>query len=139
MWAVIDEMVLHRDVGGPEVMAAQLRHLADIASRPRVTIQVLTTRVHVGVQGAVDIAEKPGAPAVAYLDDLADGRLANDRGTVEYLLDRFRHLQSESLPATASRELIGRLAEQRCEQNGGSAVTAAARAATAWKSAGPTA
>jgi hypothetical protein len=138
---VIDEMALHREVGGPEVMASQLEHMAAIAGRANVAVQVLTSRIHVGVQGAVNIAEKPGALSVAYVEDLADGRIAADHATVAMLLDRFRDLQSESLPATASRALIRRLAEQWRNQDqqpdGGSAATAAARVALASRSGSP--
>lgn len=129
LWAVLDEMVLYRDIGGPEVLAGQLRHLAGMAARVNVTIQVLTAREHVGVQGAVNIAEKRAAPAVAYTEDFADGRVIEDRELVAGVLGRFRHLQSEALPATASRILIERLAEQRCSQSqpldGGPVPTAA--------------
>lgn len=141
LWVVLDEMVLYREVGGPEVMAAQLRHLAEMTRREHVTIQVLRARYHVGLQGAVNIAEKLRAPSVAYVEDLTDGRLAEDRAEVTGLLDRFRHLQSESLPASASRELIERLAEQRWNEDRQSAgepvPIAAVRAAIAWKSDSP--
>ncbi|QKV91194.1 helix-turn-helix domain-containing protein [Streptomyces sp. NA02950] len=39
--AVLDEAVLRRAVGGPEVMAAQLRHLAALGELPQVRLQVL--------------------------------------------------------------------------------------------------
>jgi transcriptional regulator with XRE-family HTH domain len=39
--AVLNEAVLLRKVGGGEVMAEQLRHLAELADLPHVTIQVL--------------------------------------------------------------------------------------------------
>ena len=41
LWAVLDEAVLRRPLGGREVMRAQLRHLADMAARPDVTLQVV--------------------------------------------------------------------------------------------------
>lgn len=40
-WAVIDEAALHRLVGGPKVMCAQLGYLLEMASQPNITIQVL--------------------------------------------------------------------------------------------------
>ncbi|MFC3997735.1 helix-turn-helix domain-containing protein [Nocardiopsis sediminis] len=40
--AVIDESVLHRHVGGPRVMAAQLTHLLNMARTPNVEVRVLT-------------------------------------------------------------------------------------------------
>ncbi|GAA0430654.1 transcriptional regulator [Acrocarpospora corrugata] len=41
LWVVLDEAALRRPVGGPYVMAEQLRRLQEIAIQPNVTIQVL--------------------------------------------------------------------------------------------------
>ena len=38
---ILDEAVLHRQVGGPAVMAGQLTALAETVTRPQVTLQVL--------------------------------------------------------------------------------------------------
>lgn len=43
---VVDELALYRLVGSPEVMAAQLRHVLDVAARPNITLQVRGRRVH---------------------------------------------------------------------------------------------
>jgi len=40
IYAVLDEAVLHRQVGGPEVMREQLEHLVALSRRPAITIQV---------------------------------------------------------------------------------------------------
>jgi hypothetical protein len=42
LWAIVDEAALHRPVGGHQVMAAQLDHLAESATElPHVTLQVI--------------------------------------------------------------------------------------------------
>jgi transcriptional regulator with XRE-family HTH domain len=41
LWAVVDEAALHRVADSPAVMADQLDHLASMAQRPNVTIQVV--------------------------------------------------------------------------------------------------
>ena len=41
LWAVLDEAVLRRGVGGPEVMAGQLRALERAAALPQIRLQVL--------------------------------------------------------------------------------------------------
>lgn len=43
---VVDEMALYRRVGSPQVMAAQMRHLAAMAALPHVTVQVLPAVAH---------------------------------------------------------------------------------------------
>lgn len=41
---ILDEAVIRRVVGGPDLMRAQLRHLREMASRPNVTIRIVTFR-----------------------------------------------------------------------------------------------
>ncbi|MBV9160510.1 MAG: helix-turn-helix transcriptional regulator [Pseudonocardiales bacterium] len=52
--AVLSEAVLHRQVGGAEVMREQVARLRDAASRPNITVQVLPFSVgaHPGMTGA---------------------------------------------------------------------------------------
>lgn len=75
--AVLDEAVLHRPVGGPEVMCAQLDELIRMAKRPNVTIQVLpySAGAHEAVNGAFHLLEfpDPSTPKVVYLDTLTGG------------------------------------------------------------------
>ncbi|MFH9864464.1 helix-turn-helix domain-containing protein [Streptomyces sp. NPDC017202] len=52
--AVLDEAVLRREVGGPEVMARQLERLVEAARLPQVRLQVLpfSAGAHIGVTGS---------------------------------------------------------------------------------------
>ncbi|MFJ7022028.1 helix-turn-helix domain-containing protein [Streptomyces sp. NPDC101117] len=51
--AVLDEAVLRREIGGPEVMRRQLERLLEAAQLPQVSLQVLpfTAGEHVGITG----------------------------------------------------------------------------------------
>jgi transcriptional regulator with XRE-family HTH domain len=51
--AVLDEAVLRREVGGPEVMAQQLGRLVEMARLPQVRLQVLPFKAgaHIGITG----------------------------------------------------------------------------------------
>lgn len=62
--AVIDEGGLHRPLGGPAVMRAQLRHLLDLARRSNVRLQVVpfSQGGHAGVDGPFTILNFPGKP-----------------------------------------------------------------------------
>jgi hypothetical protein len=44
IWAVLDEGTLRRQVGGPEVMRAQIEHLLDLRSMPNVLLQIIPFR-----------------------------------------------------------------------------------------------
>ncbi|MBV9448916.1 MAG: helix-turn-helix domain-containing protein [Streptosporangiaceae bacterium] len=113
VWFVLDAAVLHSEVGGPKVMYEALRHVAEMSQHPNVTTQILTSSVHVGLQGSVWIAEKADASATASVEDMADGRLVEDAATVGMLATRFRHLQTEALAAADSLALIAQIAEER--------------------------
>lgn len=58
LWALVDEGVLHRPVGGPAVMRAQLRHLLEMLRSPGVRLQIASY--------AASAAATPGT-AVTYL------------------------------------------------------------------------
>jgi transcriptional regulator with XRE-family HTH domain len=113
VWAVISESALHREVGSVKTMHEALTHVAELARRPGITVQVLTKSVHVGLQGAFAIAEATGATSTAYLEDASDGRVTQDSATVNGLAVRFRSLQTEAMTATTSRDLLERLAKER--------------------------
>jgi hypothetical protein len=113
IWAVITEPALHREVGSAKTMHEALMHVAELSLRPGITVQVLAKGVHVGLQGAFAVAETVGATTSAYLEDASDGRVTQDAVTVGGLAVRFRCLQTEAMTATASRELLERLAEER--------------------------
>jgi transcriptional regulator with XRE-family HTH domain len=88
---VIDELALYRGVGSPETMAAQLRHLIEIADRPAVTVQVM--------------------PAIAH-PALASGYLIADEQTLTAVAIRHDSLRGESYRVSESLALIRRTAEQ---------------------------
>jgi transcriptional regulator with XRE-family HTH domain len=115
LWSVIDEYALRRVADNSEVMRGQLAHLAQMARRPAITVQVLAADVHIGLQGAFNVAEIAGSssPGTAYLEDAADGRIIQDAAAVGRLAVRFRHLQSEAMGPAASIDLIEQIAGQR--------------------------
>ncbi|MFD6066588.1 helix-turn-helix domain-containing protein [Amycolatopsis lurida] len=66
--AYVDEAALHRQVGGPRVMANQLRHLLSMAERPTVELRVIpfTAGAHAG--DAYVLLEFGDASPVVYLE-----------------------------------------------------------------------
>jgi transcriptional regulator with XRE-family HTH domain len=116
VWAVIDEAVLHRPVGGAKVMHDQLEHLADMSCRPRVSVQVIPAEVgaHAGLLGGVSIAGfADDAPGIVYLDTSDQGQTFKAPEVVARMFTIFDTLRSEALPRGASRDLIGKVASER--------------------------
>lgn len=69
---VLDEAVLRRQVGGPDVMRDQLIHLRSAARREHVRIQILPFEVgtHVALEGPFIVLSfaEPGDPDTAYIE-----------------------------------------------------------------------
>lgn len=61
LWAVLDEAVLCRPIGGHAVMRAQIQALRKAAARPNVTIQVVRFRAggHAAAGGAFTLLRFP--------------------------------------------------------------------------------
>ncbi|WP_328497003.1 helix-turn-helix transcriptional regulator [Streptomyces sp. NBC_00414] len=59
LFFILDESVLHRQVGGRGVMRAQLQRLAEVSRHPKVTLMVIpyTAGAHVGLQGPFTLFE----------------------------------------------------------------------------------
>jgi transcriptional regulator with XRE-family HTH domain len=53
LWVVMDEAVLMRQAGGPDVMAQQCEHLAEMAGRPNMMIQLIPRSITVRIQSVV--------------------------------------------------------------------------------------
>lgn len=74
LWVVLEESALRRPVGGREVMAAQLRHLAETVTMPNVTLQIMPTAkgAHVAMAGPFSLLEfQPHASTVVYVESAA--------------------------------------------------------------------
>ena len=110
---VLDEPVLHRLIGSPQVMADQLTHLAEISERPNVSVQVIPadTGANAGLSGAFDLASGDGAPEVLRMEAVEDVT-AESRSLVRTAANIFVRVQADALPRAASRALILEAAQQ---------------------------
>jgi len=114
LWFLLDEGALHRRVGGAKIMHDQLAHLAEIAHRPKVAVQVVpfAAGAHPGLLGAFVIASFDGAGDIVYLETAASGQVAETPSVIAEITLTYDTLRSEALPRTASRELIMKVADQ---------------------------
>ncbi|MGW1676983.1 helix-turn-helix domain-containing protein [Saccharopolyspora sp. NPDC002376] len=73
VWAVIDESVLHRPIGGREVLREQIEFLLEATSLPAVTLQILPFELgRSGAEGAFTVLRfaEPELPDIVYLEHL---------------------------------------------------------------------
>ncbi|WP_326820928.1 helix-turn-helix domain-containing protein [Streptosporangium sp. NBC_01639] len=108
-WVVIDEAVLHRPIGSPAVMAAQITRLLEAGQAPRVTIQVLPLKAYstTGLAGGFAIAQTQGVFDTAYVESAGVmSRVTERPEDVSVLAYRYDGIRSEALSQRESLELI---------------------------------
>ncbi|WUW22566.1 helix-turn-helix domain-containing protein [Streptomyces sp. NBC_01463] len=113
LWAVLDEAVLRRTVGGPEVMADALRHIASLARQRRIIVQVLPFSAggHAAMGGGLKLMAFSDAPPLAYLDGLGSGQLLDDPSTVRTYELTYDLVVASAISPAASLALIESVAE----------------------------
>jgi transcriptional regulator with XRE-family HTH domain len=115
-WCVMDEAVLHRRVGGREVMKRQLEHMLAMAELPHVTVQVLPLEAgaHPGMDGSFVLLRFPDQadPDTVYVTMATGGVFQEKAEELELYRQIFERLQAIALPPDASLALIGRMAKE---------------------------
>ncbi len=114
---VLDESVLRRRAGDRDVMDAQLDHLAEMAQRPNVDLQVLPLDAGVfsAAFGAFKVLTSPGVPDpyMACVEDRAGPHYLDRPHEIEAHTVLFRYLAGVALPPDASLDLIHVVKETR--------------------------
>jgi hypothetical protein len=109
-WAVIDEAVLRRNLGGRQVMRDQLDHVLQASNRPNITVQVVPfERSDVAAVGGpftlLRFAE-PDLPDIVYLEQLNSALYLNRDVDVMNYLQIINRLAAGALTPQRSAELI---------------------------------
>ncbi|MEU3619596.1 helix-turn-helix transcriptional regulator [Streptomyces sp. NPDC006872] len=112
--AVLDEAVLRREVGGPEVMAQQLGRLVEAARLPQVRLQVLpfAAGAHIGVTGPFVIFSfsRTSDLDVVVLDHLTSSLYLERKEHLEAYTEAFNALRAYALSPGDSSEYIAAIA-----------------------------
>jgi transcriptional regulator with XRE-family HTH domain len=110
VWAIMDEAVLRRPVGGPMVMRAQLRHLIEASKPSHVTIQVVpfARGGHAGAGGSFSLLrfDERDLPDIVYVEQLTSAIYLGQRSDVEHYLEVVDQLSGEALTPAATRDFI---------------------------------
>lgn len=112
--AIMDEGVLRRVLGSSWVMARQLRHLVDAASRPNITIQVISQSLggHNGLDGAFMLLDFPRNRPVVHLEHKISGLFLEEPDQVTFLRREMDRLTEVALSAADSIELVATIATE---------------------------
>lgn len=106
--AVLDEHCLRRPIGGPMVMAGQLRHLEQLAQRPNIVIQIAPYSLGEDrpFTYPVTLLTLSDRSVVAYTETDQRGYVEREIDAVTALINGYDHLQVEALPQAASLAVI---------------------------------
>jgi transcriptional regulator with XRE-family HTH domain len=114
LWAIMDEAVIRREVGGPAVMAAQLDHLRTCSRAGLVTIQVLPFSAGAHAADPTGFVITKGAEAsldVVYISNLTGALFLEKPAELERHRIAFEYLRSQALPQGTSDEMIQMVGE----------------------------
>jgi transcriptional regulator with XRE-family HTH domain len=109
--AVLDEAVLHRLVGGPAVMRAQLDRMIVAASQPNVTVQVIpfTVGAHPGMESNFNIIELPATSGIVFVEGLIGSFYLQKPEELDRYRQVFDRLQTIALSPKGTIDLIARM------------------------------
>jgi transcriptional regulator with XRE-family HTH domain len=110
LWAVLDEAVLRRPIGGRAVLREQIESLIQICERPSVRLQVIPFESggHAAAGGAFTILRFPhqDMPDVVYLEHLTSGLYLDKREDVDHYAAAMGRLTIEAEPPARTPELL---------------------------------
>lgn len=118
---VLHESALHSMVGNEAVMAAQLRHLADLSTRPNISIRILPFKagfpLGMAVGPFVILDFKPDVkgvadPTVIYVENFTGDAYLEGESDVDKYRKAFAMIQHAALDVVASRALLRQVARR---------------------------
>ncbi|MER5519465.1 helix-turn-helix transcriptional regulator [Streptomyces sp. NPDC002763] len=115
LWVVMEEAVLHRVVGGPQVMRAQIERLLEVSELAHVSVDVVpfTAGAHVGACAPFTYFrfEEPELPDVVYSEILSGAMYLDQRSDVVAHLEAHNRMSLLTSDAQ-SRALLNRMRKE---------------------------
>jgi len=116
VWAILDETVLRRPVGGAEVMRAQIDRLNEALDMPKVRIQILRFGVgaHPGAFGPFHYFRFGFSelPDIVYTESLAGSVYVDQPADVVTYLEVMDRMSVQAEPVARTRTILGELRKE---------------------------
>jgi transcriptional regulator with XRE-family HTH domain len=116
LWAILDEAVLRRQIGGPDVMRRQLLRLVEMSERQVVTVQVLpfAAGAHRALDGSFVVLEFAGGPdhPLVYSEGMTGGVFRSKAEDLRQYWMTFESLRGAALSVDKSVEFISAVAHE---------------------------
>ncbi|MBS2965636.1 helix-turn-helix domain-containing protein [Actinocrinis puniceicyclus] len=114
LWAIVDEAVVRRPVGGRDVMRAQLKRLLELMASRRIVLQVLPYDVgaHACSDGAMTVLGFNDGPDLVYVEVHGSGHLIEQAEAVQSAQYRYDLARASALSPEASAAKIEAVMEE---------------------------
>ncbi|GAA2373212.1 helix-turn-helix domain-containing protein [Streptomyces sparsogenes] len=110
LWVVMDETVLRRPIGGPEVMRDQITRLIEAVTVPNVRLQIMPFDAgpHPAMYGPFHIFRFPiqELPDIAYTETLVSGSYFDQRDDVSSFLEALDRMSAQAAPAQTTQAIL---------------------------------
>ncbi|HEY1968315.1 MAG TPA: helix-turn-helix transcriptional regulator [Pseudonocardia sp.] len=108
LWSIISEGALRRQIGGPDVLRAQLRHLAKQTERPNIDVQVLPfdAGAHPAISMPFSILRFTGTDPLIFGNGIADNTEIENPTERQRALATFDWLRAQAESPERSRRII---------------------------------
>ncbi|MEU9124623.1 helix-turn-helix transcriptional regulator [Streptomyces sp. NPDC048506] len=105
---ILEESILHRPIGGAEVLRNQIRHLRQCAELPFLGLQIVPTNRgnHAGLAGPMILLETPEHDDLAYVEGQLTSFLHDDPDQVSVLQQKYGMLRSQALTPEETMSLL---------------------------------
>ncbi|MDC2947408.1 MULTISPECIES: helix-turn-helix domain-containing protein [Streptomyces] len=116
IWAILDETVLRRPVGGAEVMRAQIDRLVEATERPRIRIQIMRFAAgpHPGAYGPFHYFRFGFSelPDIVYTEGLAGAQYVDQPAEVVTYLEVLDRMSVQAEPVARTRDILAALRKE---------------------------
>jgi transcriptional regulator with XRE-family HTH domain len=113
LWAVIDEAVVRRALGGPEVMREQIRHLLEATNERNITLQVMPFERggHAAAGGSFSILRFPERelPDVVYMEQLTSALYLDKPVDSDHYMEVMDRLSIQAEQPKKTRQFLEQL------------------------------
>ncbi|GAA2616952.1 helix-turn-helix transcriptional regulator [Streptomyces axinellae] len=116
LWAVVDETVLRRQIGGTEVMREQIDHLLQVTERTNVALQVMpfSAGPHPAMYGPFHLFRFPidELPDVVCSESLVGAVYLDQRDDVSTFLEALDRMSAQAVPVARTRAVLSALRKE---------------------------
>lgn len=112
LWAVVDESVFHRPIGGREVLRRQIEHVLEVSALPNIVVQVIPMHLSgYAAESAFTVLRFAEAelPDVIYVEHLSGALYLDSRQDIEFYSRALDRLMVDAETPDRTRQLLSKL------------------------------